>query len=129
MNLEKDKLKERKNTCSWYEGKHEEKRYSVFDFFFFFFRLLRGNKLLEDFSCGIVSVENNGTWKLVENSGERREKIIGNCKKNTVDQRNHSCRFNTEPSIAQTFKNPHTWSTQYYAELRTALFSTPEFLI
>ena len=34
MNLEKDKLKERKNTCSWYEGKHEEKRYSVFDLFF-----------------------------------------------------------------------------------------------
>ena len=29
MNLEKDMLKERKNTCSWYEGKNEEKRYKV----------------------------------------------------------------------------------------------------
>lgn len=39
----------------------------------YFFRLLRGNKLLEDFSCGIVSVEKNGTWKLVEKSGGKRE--------------------------------------------------------
>ena len=71
MNLEKDMLKERKNTCSWYEGKNEEKRYSVF----VFFRLLRGNKLLEDFSCGIISVENNGTWKLVEKGGGELESL------------------------------------------------------
>ena len=59
--------------------------------------------------------------------GEERKQLA--TEKHTVDQRNHSRRFNAEPSTAQTFKLPYTWSTQYHAELKTALFSTPEFLI
>ena len=47
---------------------------------FFFFQASKGKKLLGNFSCGVIFVKNNGTWKLVEKSGGKRGEIICYCK-------------------------------------------------